>query len=114
MTNKRSMNMDASAHNIDVDSLIAGADPVAAKATASSKSKAKSVATTSAPKTKQRPWADKPNKGRVNMPLYVTPDIKAMLDYLKTETGVPTQAMLRKVIEPAVKAEAEKVWKKND
>lgn len=93
-----------------MDALIAGADPVAAKKVQSPEAK-KQTSPKKVVKPKKAPWEDLPNEGRVNMPLYVTPQIKGMLDFLKEETSVPTQVDLRKLIEPELRKKAEKIWK---
>lgn len=103
MTSKpRKMNMGVGqGAALDVDALIAGADPM--KSSKPKTASTKSTKPKTAPKSKKGPWEDKATTGRVNMPLYVTPQIKAMLDYLQQETGIPRQVTLRKIIEPELK-----------
>lgn len=110
MTDKRKMNMKTGGQGVDIDALIAGADPVSAPKPAKA-AKTEPATTKKAPKSTKAPWEDLANEGRVNMPLYVTPQIKGMLDYLKKETGVPSQVTLRKIIEPELRKEAEKIFK---
>ena len=105
--------MSAGGGGIDVDSLIAGADPVSAESAKPAEVKpAKQDDSQKASKKPQNaPWVDLSTQGKINMPLYVTPETKGMIDFLRQETGVPSQVLLRKIIEPAVRKEAEKIWK---
>lgn len=97
---KKSMNMDPVA-GADLDQLIAGADPVTTT---------QPTPEESAHPVDTAPWAMVPESGKISTPLYISPQIKAMMDFLREETGVPSQVLMRKILEPAIRAKAEQLW----
>ena len=103
----RKMNMSAGVSDLDLDSLIADADPLAVKI-----DNGGPQTKNNDPKASEKPpWKKDGQRGKVSMPLYLAPETKRMIDYLREATGVPSQVLLRKIIEPAIKKEAEKNWK---
>ena len=94
---------------VDIDALIAGSDPVTAEVVQpvkkeSSKEKKKT-------KTAKAPWEGVGKGSRRSLPLYLDEEGKLMLDFIRDTTEVPTQRFLKKVLAPAIRKEAERLWK---
>ena len=108
------MSKAAPGDGFDLDSFIGAADPVTA-----SEVQETPQTPSKAPKPRPKPKAPKPmpwdgaGEGPlVKISMKMTPRQKAILDYLREETGVPTAQRLLRATMPDAEAEARDRWRK--
>ena len=95
----------------DVNAFIGGADQSAVQETPQAEPKVEKPKR--APKAKApEPWKQEPEQPLVQVTIKMTPRQKAMFDYLRDETRVPTNARLLKETVAKAEAEATELWKK--
>ena len=93
---------------LDMDAFIAGADPVAAEAPTPMPAKAERKPT---PKPKARPpWEGAGEGKRSRLIVTLSPAEKAMFEFLRDETGVPTAARIVRAAVKEAEAEAKRLW----
>lgn len=106
---KMSKGTDKSA--FDLDSFIQEADPLATVTKPTPKSPAPKKPQATPRATKPVPWAEAGDGPLLKVTIKMTPKQKAILDYLKAETGLAIAQQLLRGAMPAAEQKATEIWK---
>lgn len=114
MTKPRSsMKKGQGSGGFDLDAFVGAADPITSEVQETPQEQPKPARPRSKPKTaKPVPWDTSGEGPLVKISMKMTPRQKAILDYLRDETGVPTAQRLLRATMPDAETEARDRWRK--